>query len=194
MSTLNAGIALRILRENLGMTMRDVEIASEKIARSRSSEEFFIPISRISDVETKGVTPSIYRMYSLGVIYKINVEQIFAIYGIEFELGQPRREISNAQSPTERESVIDDRSGAIAKKDIATPIAGRFMLDLLLPRKHRESLVGDIEQDYRTNILPRYGRKAASFWFWKQVLTEIVPGLYLRIIASVAKHFFWKAN
>jgi len=54
------------MRERLGFTMRDVETASEKLARKRGSDDYLVPISRLSDVETKGVTPSIYRILLLG--------------------------------------------------------------------------------------------------------------------------------
>ena len=55
------GQNLRMLREQLGLTMRDVETASTRIAQRRENDEFSIPPSRLSDVETKGVIPSIYR-------------------------------------------------------------------------------------------------------------------------------------
>jgi transcriptional regulator with XRE-family HTH domain len=82
-STINAGSSLRTLREKLGLTMRDVEAASEKIARKRVNEEYVVPISRLSDVETKGVTPSIYRLYSLAVIYRVNFQGMLHLYGVE---------------------------------------------------------------------------------------------------------------
>ena len=65
---LSAGQNLRTVRERLGLTMRDVETASTNIALRHKSEEFSIPPSRLSDIETKGVVPSIYRLYSLSVI------------------------------------------------------------------------------------------------------------------------------
>jgi len=47
------GQKLRVLREKLGLTMRDIETASERIARKRENEEYLVPISRLSDFETK---------------------------------------------------------------------------------------------------------------------------------------------
>jgi transcriptional regulator with XRE-family HTH domain len=85
-STTNAGSALRIVREKLGLTMRDVETASDKIARKRANEEYVVPISRLSDVETKGVTPSIYRLYSLAVIYRVRFHDMLRLYGVEIDL------------------------------------------------------------------------------------------------------------
>jgi transcriptional regulator with XRE-family HTH domain len=77
---------LRIVREKLGLTMRDVESASHRIARRRNNEEFFIPISRLSDFETKGVIPSIYRLYTLAAIYRRNFGELFSWYGVEAEV------------------------------------------------------------------------------------------------------------
>src|SRR5438552_17334014 len=67
---ISAGPHLRNLREKLGLTMRDIETGSERLARKYSNEEYFIPISRLSDFETKGVIPSIYRLYALAVLYR----------------------------------------------------------------------------------------------------------------------------
>jgi transcriptional regulator with XRE-family HTH domain len=78
-----AGQNLRTLRERLGLTMRDVENASAAIAEKHTSDEFAIPPSRLSDIETKGVVPSIYRLYSLSVIYRKDAREILAWYGVD---------------------------------------------------------------------------------------------------------------
>ena len=80
---LSAGQNLRMVRERLGLTMRDVETASTNIALRHKSEEFAIPPSRLSDIETKGVVPSIYRLYSLSVIYRLDAREILALYGVD---------------------------------------------------------------------------------------------------------------
>ena len=77
------GQNLRVLREQLGLTMRDVENASTQIAQKRANDEFAIVPSRLSDIETKGVIPSIYRLYSLAVIYRRDVREILSWYGVD---------------------------------------------------------------------------------------------------------------
>ena len=57
---LPAGKSLRTLREKLGLTMRDVETSSARVADKYRNEEFSIPPSRLSDIETKGILPSVY--------------------------------------------------------------------------------------------------------------------------------------
>jgi len=63
--------------------MREVENASLRIAARRSNDEFAIAPSRLSDIETKGVVPSIYRLYTLAVIYRLDVREILAWFGID---------------------------------------------------------------------------------------------------------------
>lgn len=78
-----AGQQLRALREQLGLTLRDVEIASERISARHRNRAFALNPSRLSDIETKGGLPSIYRLHSLAVIYRRDVRELLSWYGIE---------------------------------------------------------------------------------------------------------------
>jgi transcriptional regulator with XRE-family HTH domain len=82
---LNGGQRLRALRESLGYRMRDVELASNQIARRFDSEEFAIPPSRLSDIETKGIIPSIFRLYSFAAIYRREYRELLSFYGLELD-------------------------------------------------------------------------------------------------------------
>ncbi len=83
--TPNGGQRLRALRETLGYRMRDVELASNQIARRFESEEFAIPPSRLSDIETKGIIPSIFRLYSFAAIYRREYRELLSFYGLELD-------------------------------------------------------------------------------------------------------------
>lgn len=82
----SAGRNLRGVREQLGLTMRDVENASARIAERHGNEEFAVAPSRLSDIETKGLIPSIYRLYSLAVIYRRDLREMLSWYGIDLSL------------------------------------------------------------------------------------------------------------
>ena len=71
------------MREQVGLTLRDVEIASTALADVRGIEEFIINPSRLSDIETKGVVPSIYRLYVLSVIYRTDFSELLKLYGVD---------------------------------------------------------------------------------------------------------------
>ncbi len=79
----SGGQNLRALREQLGLTMRDVESASERIAEKHGNNEFSVSPSRLSDIETKGVVPSIFRMYALAVIYRRDPRELLSWFGID---------------------------------------------------------------------------------------------------------------
>jgi len=82
-TVLSAGKKLRDYREQMGLTLRDVEISSTSLAESRGIEEFVINPSRLSDIETKGVIPSIYRLYVLSVIYRADFTELLKLYGVD---------------------------------------------------------------------------------------------------------------
>jgi len=80
---LSAGRRLREIREQIGLTLRDVEIASTGLAEARGIEDFIVNPSRLSDIETKGVIPSIYRLYVLSVIYRTDFAEMLKLYGVD---------------------------------------------------------------------------------------------------------------
>jgi hypothetical protein len=80
-----ASSALRNLREKMGLTTRDVEAASAALARKRGSRRYAIPISRLCDFETRGTIPNIYRLYTLSLIYRVELQHLLRLYGIGVE-------------------------------------------------------------------------------------------------------------
>jgi len=76
------GQKLKRKRESLGLKYRDVEEASNLIATSKKSDEFIINLSRLSDIENKGTVPSIFRLYSLCTIYRVDLVEVLDWYGV----------------------------------------------------------------------------------------------------------------
>jgi len=83
---LAAGVNLRGVRERLGLTMREVESASSRIAERHGNDEFAVSPSRLSDIETKGLVPSIFRLYSLAIVYRCDLRELLTWYGIDLSL------------------------------------------------------------------------------------------------------------
>lgn len=81
-----AGQRLRRARERLDLKFRDVEQASQLIAERRGNQEFVVLISRLSDIENQGTIPSIYRLYSLCAIYRLDLSEVLGWYGVPVEL------------------------------------------------------------------------------------------------------------
>lgn len=74
------GLRLRQAREKLGLTYRDVEKASYRLALRRARPQFILHISRLADIENHGVVPSLHKLYALGVIYHLKPAEIASWY------------------------------------------------------------------------------------------------------------------
>jgi hypothetical protein len=76
------GHRLKQARERLNLTYRDVGEASLQIANRHGNDEFIIALSRLSDIENKGTVPSIFRLYSLCTIYRLELPEVLEWYGV----------------------------------------------------------------------------------------------------------------
>src|SRR5512145_1066198 len=78
-----AGLRLKRTRERLGLRYRDVEEFSQQIADRRKNNEFVIAISRLADIENRGVVPSVFKLYSLCAIYRLDLAEVLRWYGVD---------------------------------------------------------------------------------------------------------------
>ncbi len=79
----DAGQKLKRVRERLGLRYRDVELASVRIAERHNNDEFTLGLSRLADIENKGTIPTLYRLYSLCAIYRLDPAEVLAWYGAD---------------------------------------------------------------------------------------------------------------
>jgi transcriptional regulator with XRE-family HTH domain len=80
---MRAGEQIRELRNRLGVTTREVEEFSRTIAEDRQNEEFYISNAWLTQLENKNSIPSIYKLYSLSVIYRTKFSDLLVIFGID---------------------------------------------------------------------------------------------------------------
>jgi transcriptional regulator with XRE-family HTH domain len=106
------GQRLKRIRERLNLRYRDVEEASIQIADRNKNDEFIMQLSRLSDIENKGTVPSIFRLYSLCTIYRLDFAEILEWYGVD--LGrQPGDAISIAVDKTHLVGFSSGTSGEV---------------------------------------------------------------------------------
>jgi len=97
-----AGQKLKRVRDRLGLRYRDVEQASLIIAARHQNDEFTIALSRLSDIENKGTVPTLYRLYSLCVIYRLDLSEVLQWYGVDI-----------ARTPSDAAAIPHDRTHII---------------------------------------------------------------------------------
>lgn len=81
-SMVDAGQKLRRARERLNLRVRDVEEASLKIAGKYHNDEFAVLINRVSEIENHNLVPTLYKLYSLCAIYRLDFQEVLEWYGI----------------------------------------------------------------------------------------------------------------
>lgn len=82
----SAGNLLRDIRLKLGYTLQDVAAASEQIAAERMNDAFALSMGRLSEIESKGSVPSIFRISTLATIYRMEPTDLCRLYGVELKL------------------------------------------------------------------------------------------------------------
>lgn len=80
-----AGEKLRRVRERLKLTYRDIARASQEIAKRRGSPEFAVTLSRLADIENGSRAPSVFRLYTLCAIYRLDLHEVLRWYGVPVE-------------------------------------------------------------------------------------------------------------
>ncbi len=80
---MDAGSQLKELRTRLGMTTRDVEEFSRRIAEEESNADFHLSNAWLTQLENTASVPSIYKLYSLSVIFRKSYADLLSVFGVD---------------------------------------------------------------------------------------------------------------
>lgn len=89
------------------LSVREVERLSRQLAKEKKSQDYYISHAWLTEIENGAFTPSIYKLYSLSIIYKRRFDEVLAYFGVH--LGEIGREQMSLTLP--RTHVIGDRAG-----------------------------------------------------------------------------------
>jgi len=92
-----AGKRLKALREQLGLSTRDVQAMSRQIASEKQNEEFFLSHNWVTDIEAGRFRPGMFRMYSISAIYKLKYTEVASYFGLQ--IADLRRDSASIQLP-----------------------------------------------------------------------------------------------
>jgi hypothetical protein len=71
------------------------------------------------------------------------------------------------------------------------PRSAEYIL-LLIPKRNREHLVGDLEEEYRTKVLPEWGPLRARFFYWEQTAVAVACYLWPVLKRFLGLAAIWK--
>jgi transcriptional regulator with XRE-family HTH domain len=82
---LKAGERLKEIRSRLGITTRDVTDLSRRIAESEGNEDFHISHPWLTEIENSDSIPSVYKLFSLSVIYHLKLADLLQLFGVDVQ-------------------------------------------------------------------------------------------------------------
>lgn len=82
---MRAGERLKEIRSRLGITTRDVTELSRKIAESEENEDFLISNPWLTEIENSDSIPSIYKLFSLSIIYHLKFSDLLQLFGVDVQ-------------------------------------------------------------------------------------------------------------
>lgn len=77
------GEYLKDVREKLGLTLRDVEEASARVATDERRTEFFLSASHLNRIEMDTHMPSLPKLFTICAIYGCDMNDILRRYGMD---------------------------------------------------------------------------------------------------------------
>lgn len=103
------GAELRAIRRRLGVSTREVEKYSRQIAKAEGSPKFYISNAWLSQIEATGSVPSVQKLFSLSVIYRIKFAELLCLFGIDLErIGLHQLEIRLPKTHPAKVEVYDE--------------------------------------------------------------------------------------
>jgi len=80
---LSPGTSLKRLRESLHLTLREVEKKTQEIAAEKKNPEFIVSRGWLTDVENGAHVPSIFKLYSLSVVYCRSCSYLNSLFDVQ---------------------------------------------------------------------------------------------------------------
>lgn len=110
-SSPDAGQRLRAERERLHLSTRDVENLSRQIAREKKNQEYALSHAWVTDIENGKFVPTIFKLYSLSLIYHRGLDEILGFFDINLrDLGRDQKYI-----PLPRTYLINEEQDRIPR-------------------------------------------------------------------------------
>jgi transcriptional regulator with XRE-family HTH domain len=76
---------LKELRARLGITTREVAEQSQRIADAKGNPEFYISNAWLTKIENTDSVPSIHKLVTLSVIYRVKFSELLLLFGVDLE-------------------------------------------------------------------------------------------------------------
>lgn len=81
-STDEVGRHFKAVRKQLRLSLRQVQAATMHVAAERSNRDYIVSATTLHSIENWGTVPTVFKLYSLSVVYKRPLAEILGWFGI----------------------------------------------------------------------------------------------------------------
>src|SRR5882724_6736827 len=75
---------LKALRNARNITVREVELESQRIAEAKNDKRFYISNARLTQLENDPLSdPSVWKLFSLSAIYRVSITDLMRVYNVD---------------------------------------------------------------------------------------------------------------
>jgi transcriptional regulator with XRE-family HTH domain len=178
------GEQLKELRNRLGVTTREVEEYSRVIAEDKKNDEFYISNAWLTQLENKNSIPSIYKLYSLSVIYRARFADLLYVFGIDLN-ATPRYQLA---TPLENTHVVSFEE---PEPDQAVTFPVRFDKNFSLETTSLISRMVEVWGEIPVAMLQKLDVRHCQYGFIGTqdyaMYPLLRPGSFVQIDANVSK-------
>lgn len=153
-----AGRMLKAARMRVRLSTREVERLSQKLAEEKKSQDYYISHAWLIDIEKRASTPSIYKLYSLSVIYKCGYDEILAHFGIR--LGDIAQEQTWLSLP--RTHLLD---GCFIEPSVISEIPSEIKSKILLEKTNLVSRMFHQWGGVPVSLLPHFDLRSFIYGY-----------------------------
>ncbi len=140
-------------------------------------QEFVHEFVNLSDAKTSEIV-TIDDSSEMLIVDRPDGTQVFLSYS---DLATARRFLGNYSNST---SYMGASYTQKVESEVNPPKRAEMLLHFGLPKRDRECMIGDLEEEYRTVILPKYGPRVAMRWYWWQAVRSV-------LVAMVGRFRVW---
>jgi transcriptional regulator with XRE-family HTH domain len=120
-----SGKYLKSVRTRLGLSLRTVAALSQRVASTLGGEEYVVSHARLAQIESQASVPSIYKLFTLSVVYCVSVNELLSAYVQLPELDRLQHSIHAARTHVLPVDGLGNSSGTrafLARIDSVTDI------------------------------------------------------------------------
>jgi hypothetical protein len=89
--------------------------------------------------------------------------------------GDTSKELTSSEADSQATSGTNLTKPSAMTLPVEPPRSAEFLLFVFLDPSDRDAVIGDLTEEYESELVPRFGLARARAWYWVQVFRSLMP-------------------